>query len=142
MKVIQTFSARPDWYDRNPSSALWEVELVGIAPHSETVRGTYTVPSGKLAVVDIVYLEIMRTDVPDAVGRAALRLLYSDDGATWRTIAKADLKTAEMFGIDKVHLTGLGIFMPGDSFRITTFDGSTGGECYYNAVVKIFTFDA
>lgn len=142
MRVEQVYASRPAYYDRNPTIGHISYEDVGIGPHSETIRGTYTVPTGKKAVIESIWIEITRFEVATSAGRTFGRVMYSTDGAVWKSIARAEVVDRTMFAKATFYGQNLGILDTGQSLRFTTFDGSTGGYCSYAIIVKLQEFNA
>jgi hypothetical protein len=128
---------RPHYYDRNPAIQHVIYAATGVAPHGGTSRATYTVPSGKKAIVEAAHVAVTRQTAAAPVGLISFRL----------TIAGANLGSLYYMRNavgDYEQLTDLtgGLFPAGTAFDLDTTDASTGGTCAYHGGVKIMEFDA
>lgn len=116
-------------YDRSYSRQALTFANTGVAPHASTVRGTYTVPAGSLALVRYAGLQIVRQTAAAPVGLA---------------IAYADLATSYLINDIALQLNGVGdnvrqlltgelSLAAGEALRLVTSDASTGGTLFLAA---------
>jgi len=134
--------ARPDWYDRNPAFAGVSYVGTGVAPHALTVRGTYTVPSGKKAFLEASYLNGRRQTVATTVGIVALSLWVTPSGGGAYRLAQITWKDNTVDYFKEETFAALGVLQTGDKVDICTSDASTGGTCEYLLCLKTTQFDA
>jgi len=134
--------ARPDWYDRNPVSRVDYYWGSGVAPHGVTTRLSYTVPSGKKAMVEVLVLKVRRNTAATTLGIARASLILTPSGGAPDNFMDAcivnntvDVKDGWSIGASLALITG-------DLLEFTTYDGSTGGTCDYWLSYKITEFDA
>jgi len=135
--------ARPDWYDRNPipTNLYWDAET---GPHAATERWTYTVPSGKKALVEVLQCVVKRTVAATTPLTPYTRISYTPSGGTERSLLTAILLSAENAVKDKME-SGIGATLTmfvGDRIRAMSADAGTGGTCFYLAAGKVTEFDA
>jgi hypothetical protein len=142
MRTGQPIIGRPAWYDRNPASKRGYLSVLDAAPHSLTTRISYTCPSGKKAMVELLYAAVIRKTAPTTVGRAVTAWYLTPSGGTEGLIMEAVLFSSTVG--DSIYLSPSGNLMlfPGDTLTSKTFDGSTGGTCDYQMGYKITEFDA
>ena len=128
---------RLEWYDRNPimQQANYGPSLFG--PHSETVRATYTVPTGKKAFLASMDLGAERhaASTTDGVwqifivaGAAEVVRAFSEDSTVYARVHKS--------------LSQAGIILAGQDISLRTSDVSTGGTVLYAGGWNIVEFDA
>jgi len=134
--------ARPEWYDRNPIDATLAYQGLAIGPHSITLRGSYTVPAGKKAFLESLYLLVYRVTAATTVGSCMARVDYTPAGGTTKVFCLVIFtnNTAD-FNVDHI-LGNCGCMRAGDQLAIYTADGSTGGTVSYYETIKVTEFDA
>jgi len=128
---------RLEYYDRNPQEVSITFGAADIAPHATTTRATYTVPTGKKAMVMSGYSEMLRKTAATAVGnsyaiikRAALYLI----GLFMRKNTVGD-QVNEAIGINAMLLAG-------QALELVTSDASTAGTIDYEIDAHIIEFNA
>jgi len=130
-------SPRAEWYDRNPSKENIGYQGWHIAPHSETIRSQYTVPTGKKAFIGGAYASVLRYTVATLVGTA---VIYLGIGAEPLVVVEHLNNTVG------IREWGLGlpssVMLEGDNASIKTADPSNGGLMDYQAGIAIMEFDA
>jgi len=135
--------ARPEWYDRNPTSKA-DGHATTAAPHTITERVAYTVPSGKKAIVEMVYLRIKRVTAATTAGTATSLLRVTPSGGSAMSIMIAELTSSQNSVGDKetLQVSPLMTLFTGDKVSGDSLDTSTGGTVEYQARWKLTEFDA
>jgi len=134
--------ARPDWYDRNPAMIWNTYNASGVAPHSLTTRWTYTVPTGKKALLEQAMTYIMRSTAATTLGWASLKIWYQPSGGTNREMVYVDLYDNTVAAKTISHFSFAMVLLAGDVLTGTSADTSTGGTCNYTLTAKATEFDA
>lgn len=130
------------WYDRNPRSSVKGYDAPTVAPHTVEVRWSYTVPKGKKAIIEGVYVKLIRRNVADPVGFASCHVDFLEKGGSANPpILKAMIVTNVAGDMDKDVLEGITMY-EGDKISGVTQDLSTGGSIAYMTGCKITEFDA
>jgi len=130
-------SARPEWYDRNPSQAGIYYSQTNIAPHGNTVRATYTAPSGKKAFVAAGQLDVRRRTAATTLGMVLASLTFAG------TIGFQALHENNTVDSRRSIETSVGgVLFAGQALQLQTQDGSTGGAMDYILTALIVEFDA
>jgi hypothetical protein len=142
MRTGQPIIGRPAWYDRNPVTTFKSYYEGNVAPHGLTERWTYTVPSGKKALVELIAIWMNRTAAPTTLGRAEARLLFFPSGGSETPLVYSVLYDSNVGAEKNVNIGQSSIMLQGDKIRATTYDGSIGGNVSYLVLAKITEFDA
>jgi len=142
MKASPTVLARPAWYDRNPTSIQKLHADAGRSPHSETERWTYTVPSGKKALIESLYIKIMRATAASSAVLVLAAVQLGLGGGTNYYHWIAALRTNNVGDKDDIIIGQSIILNAGDVLRAISSDSSTGGTVDYYILAKITEFDA
>jgi len=142
MRVSQVAPARSVYYDRNPNNALTSFALYNAAPHTPTLRFTYTVPVGKKLHFDRVYAYVARSGAASTPGQQRMYMSIQPVGGI--EIIVVDIQSYSALVNDKheKEVLGLGILLAGDTLRFYTSDNSVGGTGDYSASMMFFLFDA
>lgn len=125
-----------NWFDRNPSSASIQYVANGVAPHTDTVRASYTVPTGKKGFIEACMAKVLRETVAAPVGIAEAFIFV---GA--RLIEAATLGNV-VGSSDSVALGQSGWLGAGSVVQLRTADVSTGGTVSYYVSAKVAEFNA
>ncbi len=131
---------RGQYYDRNPVPQL-EQDESAYAPHGETERWSYTVPSGKRAYIETLFLYVRRTSVATTVGYANVYVRYLPAGGSQVLLLMAELYDNNMGANAIQHGTQFGLINPGDKLLAITRDTSMGGVINPTVSAKIIEFD-
>jgi len=135
-------TARKEWYDRNPAVRFLQYSADGAAPHTDTERWNYTIPTGKKAFAEASELEIVRATAASAAGLVMCRVNYRPSGGIPYRLLTLRMRTN---GVGDARLIQLGhsvTLLAGDALYGYTADQSTGGTMDYTETVKITEFDA
>lgn len=115
----------------------------GTAPHASTTRFTYTVPAGKVAVVESMTIMCVRDGTTATPARAQGQVVYAPNGGT-----------AVSYGIKQVWTGAIGdgqngspdhppklTMQAGDALNALTLDLSTGGTMTFliNCTIREYT---
>lgn len=130
MRIEGLSQIKEQWYDRSPVLVA-EYALARIAPHSNTIRATHTVSSGKLLIISSIEMGITRATAAGTPGSAQFFLRYVPAGGS-STILQAIEWFSNTLDVNRTAHIGQGlIFEEGDKLDLTTSDGSTGGTIEY-----------
>ncbi len=134
------WGTRGNYYDRAPLSSVFGFVAANAAPHGQTVRVSYTVPTGRLAVVELINLMYIRVTTASPVTEYGFLVdLVNADGGNADWINRTSLNNNLAFEVSETH--GTAIFLrAGQQIRLITFDGSTGGTVTYRGGMKITEF--
>jgi len=135
--------ARPAWYDRNPESKILSYfDTVG--PHSETERWSYTCPSGKKAMVEVLFTRAVRLEAATTPQNVFADIAFKPSGGVEKYILAAIIPSAQnnVGDRDMATIAASLMLMPGDKIRAITADAGTGGTVQYLITVKLTEFDA
>ena len=130
------------WYDRNPESLVKGYDSPSLAPHSVEVRWSYTVPKGRKAIVEGLFVKLIRrtTATTEQLASCHVDFIEKDGGAN-PAVLKAVIVTNLVGDIDKDVLEGL-VMYEGDYISGATQDLSEGGTIAYMTGCKITEFEA
>lgn len=135
-------AARPAPWDRNPVNKTQFAANGAVAPHTTTVRWTYTVPAGKKAVLESLMMSVIRVTAAAPQVTAVAHLNYTPSGGSQTLLAQAVLTTNGVNDIQQQTITSLGEMLAGDVVSADDVDSSTGGTVSYAQTLKAFEFDA
>jgi len=136
------YVARPEWYDRNPGDRVGEYLGIDVAPATDVERLSYTVPTGKKAMVEFIQATIIRSAAATTVGRVYAHWSVTPSGGSVKVIMRTFIignavgEKSDLVGGATITL------LAGDALRGHTQDWSTGGTCHFNLTYKITEFDA
>lgn len=127
-----------DWFERNGDNARVTYHTLGVAPHGDTQRASYTCPAGKKAQVSI-FMSIARATA--AAPAALVRIGATLVGLGY--VAHAQISNDNAVGArDSCNVAFAVILDAGDEISINTQDSSTGGTIDYLGTLLIREFDA
>jgi len=130
-------TARKEWYDRNPIIRSMDFTSVGVAPHGDTIRASWTVATGKKAFIVSVHAGVTRQTAATTAGifRAYVKVV-----GVRALDALESGNTVGDGGFGGVGYSGFA--MAGDVIELHTADSSTGGTCAYSVGGSVVEFDA
>lgn len=140
--IGQVSASRPNYYDRTLAIATASYLAEGLAPHADTQRWSYTVPSGKKAYLQALTCMMHRDIAAAPAARAIVFARYTPSGgsATYLAVVK-ELQNA--LGIPhSSSFAGTGVMRAGDVLISETGDGSTGGAYTFLSAAWLAEFDA
>jgi len=129
---------RPEPHDRNPVRQTLTYSGTGIAPHATTQRFSYTVPSGKKAIVLAAQANLQRATAATtaAITRASVQLQNT-------LVVDARISYDNNVGARaSMNIAQAGVLLPGETVIGQTRDTSTGGTVDYEIDCLITEFDA
>jgi len=128
---------RLEWYDRNPQSITFTFYAEDTAPHSTTIRWSYTVPTGKKFYVENAMAFQLRGVAATTLGRSYVRVVARDV-----SVLHAQMERNEVG--DSVHLNvGRGcLVQAGEEVRGITMDEGEGGTIDMGASMHGVEFNA
>jgi len=136
------YIARPAWYDRNPVQRADSYLASDLAPHTETTRLTYTVPSGKKAMIEEISGRVLRTAAATTLGRARAKIALTPSGGSMKVLVEAKILKNTVGDTDVQGFPASMTLLAGDRLDLITDDMSTGGTCDFHLSYKITEFDA
>ena len=137
MRLAFPGGARPDPWDRNPVSATQSYSGATVAPHSSTVRWTYTVPTGRKALVSAFHISVRRAAAATTASTATAFLMLNGTNVFHVTLVNNTVDATQ-----RLELSAALYLTAGDELRAVTLDSSTGGYIDYNVVAVVTEFDA
>ncbi len=142
MRIYTTPRTTAQYYDRAPLTISKSGSSNGAAPHAATQRWTYTVPSARKLLIELLSLTQIRLTVAAPVGLWQNGIQYTPNLQGIATIW-VHISLGNNIG-DKDHLaTGLGMtLLPGDVINQVDTDTSTGGTTTQQSGMKGTEFDA
>jgi hypothetical protein len=135
---VRYMVARPAWYDRNPVSRT--LRLVQNA--SSSAFAQYTVPVGKKAMLEAVFMSVQRT-IPAGsyVSHADAVLNFVPQAGDSVSLCTAVLVDNTEGATAYLNLGQTIFLFAGDSLRAFTVDASTSGSCLCLICAKLTEFD-
>lgn len=134
--------SRPAFFDRNPGPKTSMYSAGGVAPHASTTRWSYTVPVGRKAWVDSMWIQVDRAAAGTTAGVVAANLNYVPNGGTVGVFGQGWLFNNAVGAVNQVVAEQFGYLGAGDVLSSTTSDGSTGGSIDYTIAAKYTEYDA
>ena len=141
MRVASLGVARPAYYDRNATAINQVYDAASVAPHLSTVRVTYTVASGKKALVESQSLFVGRYTAATVVAYLSATI-YIDSGAGSASQGRVLNNSNTVYSSQSLLSMGNMTLYAGEIYKIETQDGSTGGTGWYTLGMKGTLFDA
>jgi len=132
-----------DYADRAPTQDQAYYNGVNVAPHSGTLRDTYTPSSGRLAMICGGHIQIHRKVAASSAGLAYASVELRSGATPICTLAYLLVPYTNTIG-DSVLVpiqSGL-IFDENIDLKVFTGDGSTGGNIDYSIQIAVMEFDA
>lgn len=144
MRIYFPGAARPAWYDRNAAVDSLIFSAVSIAPHANTSRAAFTVPTNRKALVASWFSELMVVTAPSVGGSKISQVVITPDGGSTQNLAFTRLYDIHVVvGTPRAQAnSGQIALLQGDVLEIFTSDGGTGGTVAYNTGVAFNEFDA
>jgi len=130
-------SPRALYYDRNPIARMIYYRANGVAPHAATQRASYTVPTGKKALVVGASAMMMRATAATSLGR-----VHSFGGTASSIAFDCYHKNNTVDSMVTVQNPIQYPFFEGVQLSLATEDLSTGGTMDYDISTTFTEFDA
>lgn len=142
MRFTQAFPARPAWYDRNATNQNQGAIVTAAAPHTNTIRWTYTVPSARKAFVEILTVTMVRNGAAAPLGFYENFITYTPNAGVAKIPLIVWMRTNNV-GDRVSQAIGQGMTLyAGDVINASDDDASTGGSVDYHSSIKAAEFDA
>ena len=133
--------ARPAYYDRAPVPIFNSHNVGGVAGgFGLTNRWTYTVPAGKAAWVEFIFVQVIRQSAAGAVGGMQSIVQLDDAINPIQLLLHAFIITNGVGDRAQEQASPVCYLQAGDQLLGQTADGSTGGTGYHVNVGKIIEF--
>lgn len=142
MRFYTASPSRPAYYDRNPAVQFAAYSASAVAPHTATVRATYTVPTGKKAYLESLLCRARRNAAASAVGQQIAYAQYTPSGGAASIFIMAELFNNTVGATAFVNQGQSGLMAAGDIIDLVTVDNSTTGSGDYNLAARIVQYDA
>lgn len=142
MRLGQYNPARLAIYDRSAITRPVDYQGINIAPHAQTTRATYTVPTAKKGHIGLVGFTVVRSAAAAPVGllNALLQIF------TAQFVASKPCNILMLLNnvgdSQSFNLAPSLVLLTGDRFDILTNDASTGGTVTYYLGATISEYDA
>jgi len=133
---------RLNWYDRNPACKVGVWSGSGVAPHAATQRLSYTVPSGKKAIIEVLECSVIRKTAATTAGVMQGYAVLTPYGGPPTTFLVAWIETNTVDARSDRFLGGAVTLFAGDVLALKTLDLSTGGTGSYFQAYKGTEFSA
>ena len=124
------------WYDRNPKTITRDFSG-SPAPHAASDQQTYTVPNGKIFLLESCIVCLERETAATAEGWAGARVFAREAPIVYATI-----RSNTVGDKDKMNSGRSIIMKPGNEIKINSFDLSTDGTIRYDCAFHGIEFDA
>ena len=141
MRVSSFAVARPAYYDRNATSKNLVYGSAAIAPHANTTRFTYTVPSGRKCFVESLNVASFRETAATVVGQQFLNIVVYD-GTTYCNLIALYYYTTAVGSVQTQILGNNATVYAGQQILGATWDLSTGGTQDLRLSAKGSEYDA
>lgn len=136
-------SDRANYFDRNPLIAT-QFYNQAIAPAASTQRWAYTVPGGRKAYLESLFLQIRRTALATNTPPSWVNVSssYIPSGASGLVIARIAIATNVLNAMEQATMNNFGLLLAGDQVTLATEDLGTGGTISFIGSMKASEFDA
>jgi len=124
------------FFVREPTSEEAAFSGNNVAPHGDTLRSTYTVPTGKLAKVSDVSAFIFRRTVDSGVGNVEVIIASSVRG----NMALIKMRDNTLGANQRLSQNG-DFLESGEAITINTEDDGTDGRIDYRVMVSATEFE-
>ena len=137
-------SSRPIYYDRNPIDIDEFFQSGFIAPHAQTTRWDYTVPSDKKAFCELFAIQLIVEVIHSTPSGRTNTINYTPSGGAEVNMLRADLRAGSQTINDRNDKwIGATInLLEGDELLGVTLDLGIGGTSFYTNSVKLTEYDA
>jgi hypothetical protein len=142
MELGHLAPTRSAYYDRTATEKSDRYNGVGVAPHGATVRWTRTIPSGKKAYVQGMYVMTIRKTAAAPVGEYQAAIRITPSAGTAVLLAKAMSASNVVDALTDKSLAATGLIVAATVIEALTSDGSTGGTVTFDAGAHWVEFDA
>ena len=141
MRVSSYAVARPQYYDRNATTKNLAYGAAAIAPHLNTTRFTYTVPSGRKCFVESLSVSSYRDSAATVAGQQLLNIVVYD-GVTYCNLISLYYATTTVGAVQTQILGNNATVYAGHVILGATWDLGTGGTQDLRLSAKGSEYDA
>lgn len=142
MQINSPSSSRAAWYDRNPAIIQETYNANTVAPHTTTARWVYTVPSGRKALVEMFFVQAIRSTAAGTLGaQLGGIVLDAPTGTSYIQYREFFYDNTVWTNNTNVVTSSLAL-LAGNEFYSQTEDQSTGGDFNYVLTMKATEYDA
>ena len=128
--------------ERNPLAILRSYAAIAVAPHTLTVRWTYTVPANRRMIVSVMRALAFRDGVATVLAPFAAAVRYTPAGGSPGNIIGDDAAGLAI-GTKSIAIVGCELWLyPGDTIDGLTADSSADGTVRYQLQAAGTEFDA
>lgn len=129
------------WFDRNAKSIVDYVMMTGLAGAQATQsKIKYTVPSGRMAMVEVLGSTVARTATASPVGRPRAYWKITPKTAAAKIVLEASIVSNTVGDSDRDCLKAPMILLDGDEIEGFLQDVGTGGRVDYTFSYKLTEF--
>jgi len=129
------------WFDRNPTPINRSWSGSAVAPHSPTVRWTYTVPANKIAFLELAFAHVLRRSASTVLGEVACEFFYTPNGGSTLPTLRALIFDNTVGARAHVNVGQALIMNEGDLLEGMSYDDSNGGTTIMEVNAKLTEFD-
>jgi len=142
MRLQHVLVTRPDWFDRNPTAQSGGYVASSVAPHALTQRWTYTVATGKKAILQTAICIVQRDSVASVLGAQSSYMRYIPSGGSAVRPLYAYNTSNTLSAAQSNNIGATMALLAGDQIDGSTLDDSTGGTGFYLTSFQGIQFDA
>jgi hypothetical protein len=144
MRITSTGAgARPAFYDRNPTAKAFGAYQSANAPHGQTTRANYTVPTGRKFSLGAYLAYFDRATAATTIGFQSALIDYTPSGGGIQYIGMVSFYGSNAGDTTKQNVGSGGLVCgAGDLLHSSDGDASTGGTADYNTSIVGTEFDA
>jgi len=140
MRVLYPTGIVTQYFGRNPIFINKGYGTWGLAPHGDTTRASYTVPTGRKAVLTAAFVHLIRVTAPAPAGEAAIYVYVIYNGGSSYYLLQDVFNTGAGQQASLTH-GGMIFLVAADSVELHTLDASTGGTMAYRGHFNLVEFD-
>jgi len=142
MRIANPMAVRPFFYDRNPVNRQQQYVAYGVAPHTWTVRFSYTVPTYKKAWLEYAEIDFIRRTAATTAGEVTVAVYTTPSGGNAANFVVFRITSNTTNSQAYRNATTQSLLVSGDNVAAGTADASTDGTYDYTITVHMTEFDA
>ncbi len=140
MIINNSAGARAEFYDRSATTEILRYGETAVAPHGLTLRGSYTVPADRKAILNGFSIFVVRRQAGVALGRTTGYFKFVPSGGGSGTVFSVTMFDAAVGANSHEALAPGFVMYPADELELYTADGSGAGSCDYDLVAMMTEF--
>lgn len=141
MRFTNVFSGRPSFYDRTPLDVQKSTSLQ-VAPHAQTQRWIYTVPSARKAQITLLENWVNRITVATTASQVTMFIKNTPSGGSTLVVSEATFFGNNIDSRTQHTRGNTAILLAGDAIESDDSDASTAGTAHLGANLMATEFDA